>query len=341
MRSDLSGLDEVRRLGADRPRFRPREDGAERPRAGEIRLARSLGPESTVQPRLVLVLRVEPGLDYAEVCLLSNERDMMSDRDVLLPQQQTHLPFDLVAELDLAAPIYLIQACEYFGQVESARLLAQLRRAVSGEFQVFDPGERGVAIRGPHDPRWAFKEVELAHLQGLSSRCANDVLEGRSRVRTVIDPALLDQTIHQASQNSPTLTEELIAISEASQGAIASPDQIRVLMEFIDKWVRVDPTLQLAIQPLLEAAVSSASFQRCATDIRYSPEREAALGEVNQQLGGILASLVVANDTGALMRLLTSEQAWKNPIATGRLATISIPGHEPRYAEARYLRRAA
>jgi len=308
--------------------------------AGEIRLARPLGSDLTLQARLVLVLKVEPGLDYAEVCLLSNERGMMPDHDVLLRRQETHLPFDLVAQLDLAAPIYLIQACECFGQVDSVELLAGLKRVAAGDFSVPGLGERGTPIRGPRDPRWAFKEAELAHLQELSSRCANDVIEGRSTVRTVIDPALLDETIQRPSPDPSTLNEQLLLLSEASQGALASPDQIDALMLALEAQLAADPTLLVAIQPLLEAAISDSSLVRCAAEIQYSPPRESALGEADRQLGGILAALVAAN-TGALMRLLTSEHAWKHPLAAGRQATISIPGHEPRFAEACYLRRAA
>ena len=326
-------LEAIRASALNRERFRPREDRGELPRAGDIRLVRSLDPSSQEIQRLVLVLRVRKELNYAEVCLMSNEQDMMSDFDALLSRHETGLPFDLVAELDLVAPIYLIQACSLFGRIESTALIDDLLAATAGDLDRLRPSDRGLPIRGPEDPRWALKEDELSLLQELSHRCARDIVEGSTEFRTVVDPALTTEAMSSLSEDPVKVTEDLLAISEAAQGAVASPRKINELLERLADLFAIDPTLQLAMQPLLEASLSLAAPSSSAEEVSFSPTRSSLVEEASEELNLILSGLK-ASWSGSLLRVLTADSAWSEGLSTDTLVTVHIPGQDPLYADA-------
>lgn len=133
--------------------------------AGDIRLALSL--DKTLQC-FVLVLAVHS--EFLVVCLLSNEKDMMSDYDVLLSRDRTLLPYDLVAQTDLTSRIYPIQARKFFGLLD-AEMVSSLVHASNGDFSGIESSLRGMPIRGKSDPRWKNKKHELMVLQDLSREC--------------------------------------------------------------------------------------------------------------------------------------------------------------------------
>jgi hypothetical protein len=279
MPPDRRLLDSIRGQTASRQRFKPREDRGELPRVGEIRLARAL---STPAQRLVLVLRVRAELNYAEVCLLSNESDMMSDFDVLLNRSETGLPFDVVAQLDLAAPVYLIQASDLFGCVRSETLVQELEAASGGDVQSLSPGVRGTAIRGPADPRWGYKEAELSSLHVLSRECAQDLSEGKTQPRTVIDPALLDEVVSSQGPDPLEGMQGLLAVSAVAQGGVASGMQISRLLDELETLFAVDPTFQMAIQPLLEAGLSGLAGRPTETTLEFGPGRRSAGDQIDR-----------------------------------------------------------
>jgi hypothetical protein len=125
---------------------------------GDIRKATGEG-----YPRLVVVLAVEG--DIVEICLLSNELEMQSEWDVLLPRERTGLPFHLIAETDLSAPLYAHQLGGRIGSVPE-------------DIDLEDRGDsrRGTPIRGETDPRWDWKIEELGELQDLCRVCVCDLL---------------------------------------------------------------------------------------------------------------------------------------------------------------------
>ncbi len=165
----------IRAQAAARPRFMPRAGRPGLPRAGEIRLLRAM--RGGVQ-RLAAVLSVHREPDFLEICLLSNELDMMSAYDVVLTHSETGLPFKVIAQLDLVAPVYPDQATSCFGRIASEAMVQQLLAASAGDVAGLSPALRGLPMRGPSDPRWVFKEAELATLHELSRDCLFALVEG-------------------------------------------------------------------------------------------------------------------------------------------------------------------
>jgi hypothetical protein len=336
MPPDRQLLETIRGQAVSRQRFKPREDRGERPRVGEIRLARAL---STTAQRLVLVLRVRAELNYAEVCLLSNELDMMSDYDFVLARGDTGLPFDVVAELDLAAPVYLIQTSNLFGRVRSKTLTQELEAASKGDVRRLSPSLRGMPIRGPADPRWGYKEAELSSLYQLSRECAHDLSEGKTVPRMVIDPALLDEVVSSRGADPLEGMDEFLAVSAVAHGGVASGSQISRLLDEFESLFALDPTFQIAIQPLLEAGLSGLSERPSDSAVEFRPGRRATGGELDRELGQLVAG--IASDCGSLIRLATTEAAWAEGALEGIPMTFLLAGRDPLFADARDPRRQA
>jgi len=322
-------LEAIRERAAGRPRLKPQEDRGELPQEGEIRLVRTLSGETQ---QLALVLRVQPGLNYVEVCLLSNDLDMMSDHDVNLHRAETGLPFDLMAQLDLTAPVYLIQASSVFGRLEPAHLVNEIREASQGDLGRISAGRRGAPIRGPADPRWVLKEAELEILHTLSAECSEDLLEGKTSRRAVIDPALLGPVIDRMEEDPITSMDDLLAIAEAAQGGVASADQIERLLAMAEAGQITDPTVLMAVQPLLEAAISVASPPAPKTDIVFSPGRKAASSRFDSQVNELVAA--VTPTCGHLILVVTSSSVWEEGAGPqGAPVAIYRAGSETLYAE--------
>jgi hypothetical protein len=331
-------LDLARAAASNSERFRPQDDRGGLPRVGDIRLARAL-PSSSKTQRLALVLRVNERLNHAEVCLLSNERDMASDFDVLLPRDETGLPFQLIAELDLVSPMYLIQLTDLFGQVESGPFMDGLQLASSGNFSVIKPALRGLPIRGQADPRWAFKENELSALQELSRQCTWDLVEERISARPIIDPALVAEVVDSAGADPAERTEGLILLAEAAQGGVALPEQISELLDQLQELFMADPTFQIAIQPLLEAAISATIKPPTNQEISFVPRRRESESR-RHQLGTLVAS-VAGPGSASFVRVLTTARAWEVGLSSRPWVEIEFPDRDPMYAQARDPRRAA
>ncbi|MCP4902052.1 MAG: hypothetical protein GY906_34230 [bacterium] len=335
MQPDPGLQDAISEQALVRRRFKPQEDRAEFPCDGEIRLVRGLSSETQ---RLAVVLRVCTELNYAEICLLSNEIDMMSRFDFVLARSETGLPFDVIAQLDLTAPTYLIQTSCLFGRINSDSLVKELLAASTGNVEHLSQGLRGLPIRGPADPRWGFKEAELSDLNELSHECARDLAESKTYVRTVVDPALLDEVISQPDLESLETVQDLLAIAEAAQGAVASATQISSLLDQLQDLFAMDPTLQLAMQPLLEAAISSPPPTVADTPLEFTFDREQISDEHDQEFSQLLVGLL-AQGCGTLLRMVTTETAWEKDLQTSTPWAIQIPGHDPAYIDARDPRR--
>ena len=336
MSPDRPLLETIRAQALRRERFVPQPDRGELPQEGDIRLIRAL---SSGAQRLALVVGVHSELNYAEVCLLSNEVDMMSDFDVLLRRDETGLPFDVVAEFDLTAPVYLIQASNLFARVRPEELLRQLRAASSGDIESIGPGLRGQPIQGPSDPRWEYKERELAALQEISRECSHNLVEGKAEVRTVIDPALLDEVIAETDSDPLEKSMELITIAEAALGGVASVDQMTRLLEAFHELLESDPTLQLAIQPLLEAALSSGQVATSIGSLEIA-NRKCQVDELDRAFARLLQEALTPHSS-PILRVLTTESAWTKRLDETPPIPINIPGRDRVYADVMDPRRAA
>src|SRR5205823_1255348 len=94
---------------------------------------------------------------------------------VLLGPEDTGMPFDVLLETDLVAPVWNHQ----LGPVEG-RLVAPLGSVLldpaNDDLGELDPARRGVPFRRFHDSRGAWKRQELATLQDLARPCVQELL---------------------------------------------------------------------------------------------------------------------------------------------------------------------
>ena len=120
--------------------------------------------------RLVLVRRQSAvaGRPAAAVLLLTNEAEMATDADFLLPPSATGLPYALLAQTDLYGTVWADQLRPPIGYVAPGALRVAWGLPASAEDD--SPG-RGMPLRGRLDPRWDFKVSELGELQRLTRDC--------------------------------------------------------------------------------------------------------------------------------------------------------------------------
>lgn len=139
--------------------------------AGDIRLLQSMdrpGPPS----RLVAVRSVDHRDGTASVALLSPETALAGPRDRLLRPAGTGLPYDLLLEDDVRAPVWLLQLGPALGAAHDAT----------------DTG--AAPLRDELDARWTWKEEELDALGALADDCIRQLAAGAPT--TVVDPLCLD-----------------------------------------------------------------------------------------------------------------------------------------------------
>jgi hypothetical protein len=116
--------------------------------------------QAAIVRRHVLVVALEP--EFAQVELLTNEVDLGGARDVPLPRGETGLPYDLLLERDLTAPVFRSQLGPPLGAVDPAGLEGR--------------PPAGAPIVSRRDGRWAWKLRELADLHALAAGCLRSLL---------------------------------------------------------------------------------------------------------------------------------------------------------------------
>lgn len=125
-----------------------------RVRRGDIWKAEAEGAE----PRFVYVAGDVDDHGVVQIYLISNEVDFGSTEDVLLTKADSGLPFALLIETDMEAPIWEHQLVQKIGAVPFP---AHLKPSTP----TFLP------IKGRSDPRWEWKLDELKVLQALCRDC--------------------------------------------------------------------------------------------------------------------------------------------------------------------------
>ena len=70
--------------------------------------------------RLVLVLDIDDTNKAATVCLVSNEIEFAGAADLILKPAETGLPYDAIAETDMAGPMWTFQLRDPVGSVDIA-----------------------------------------------------------------------------------------------------------------------------------------------------------------------------------------------------------------------------
>lgn len=150
------------------------------PAPGQIRRLDAMDAEAAAS-RLVLIVATDAAAAAAQVVLLTNETEMGSDTDALLPRSATGLAFDLMALTDVTGPAWYVQ----FGPVIAAidpRLIHNLADNVAG-----------TPAQGASDPRWDWKQEEHDSLMALIGECARQVID--EDPDSVVDPASLDLAV--------------------------------------------------------------------------------------------------------------------------------------------------
>lgn len=158
----------IQRRLADRERPRPRADRDIRP--GDIRRAASGGVE-----RLVLVLKVNPARENAQVTLVHATPDDATSADLVIEPSVAGTTFPIVVEAAMRGVVWV---------KDLGRLVTEVPRGVVdaclSPAQGLPAGDgmwTGLAMEGPLDARWAFKESERETLAQLCSSCTEASLE--------------------------------------------------------------------------------------------------------------------------------------------------------------------
>ncbi len=148
------------------------------PDGGEIVVVRrgrddAAGPDA----RYGLVRYVDEQGGYASVALISLEVDSAGGTDVILPPERTSLPFEVMVETDVVAPVWFEQLSGPVGAVDEATLEGVLATEFDGKPSV-PHAWRGLPLSGPDDRRWKFKLDEAKHLMALASSCVASMVDG-------------------------------------------------------------------------------------------------------------------------------------------------------------------
>ena len=78
------------------------------PRIGDLRIADPTLP-GRCDPRMVLVIGLDPEIGVADVALVSNETEFASDADVVVPAGTSGLPFDFMVEAGVVERMWCVQ----------------------------------------------------------------------------------------------------------------------------------------------------------------------------------------------------------------------------------------
>ena len=148
--------------------------GPSTPRPGEVRRLEPMDHGGS-SPHLVLVTDVDRELASASVVALSNDVEMGSDIDRLLPRGVSGLPYDLVVLPDVVGPVWFVQLGPALASVAE---------------DVADLPPAGIPLRDQKDFRWAWKERRLDQLVALTAECRYQLLDGE--LTMVVDPAAFD-----------------------------------------------------------------------------------------------------------------------------------------------------
>ncbi len=110
----------------------------------------------------------------ARIVLTNNCTEYACDWDVCVKQPDTGLTFDLLIACDLVTTVSRTQIVKTVGRLDDA-LLKPVIAAVSRDFEGISADRRGIAIRGPSDSRWGFRETELDDLYALTCLSAFNI----------------------------------------------------------------------------------------------------------------------------------------------------------------------
>lgn len=290
------------------------DDWPRPPEIGDLRIAEPIDEECG-EPRVVVVLDVDPLVASARVVLASNEVDMVTTRDLLLRTDDTDLPFDLVVEPDLVGELWWIQIGRRLGRLREP-WIHMLHEAVGGAV--------GAARRGRSAEELAcaarsFRIEEEAALGRLAIRVDDrDDAHGLGRVPVVVDPALL---VRDRTESAEAFLARLLLLSRA----VGAAEHVLIPEGGLDvnQLIRVIPELkgdlQAALRPILERGLIEPT----------SPAPEGAVFNPGRVPGPPAAEEVLADELSrsgrgscSTTRLLTTARMWTDGGSTRRPAVL-------------------
>jgi predicted NBD/HSP70 family sugar kinase len=159
--------------------------------------------------RLILIVGVDSQTDSVLAMLTTNEIEMATDQDVVMPGSRLGLPFPVVFETDLIGSLWVSQLEPPIGVIPDETLEALLRLRHGLHAPELLP-HQGLPVDGTSDPRWRFKLEELRVIQALSAACTAYLVEVSDREAATIDDEEAEQTGDEATA-IPALPEPVLA----------------------------------------------------------------------------------------------------------------------------------
>ena len=257
----------------------PAQDTAERPIArGDIRVVKPL-PWLEGSTRLAVVRRVDAERDAVgrrvdaerdavEMMLAHPWPELATDTDAVIASDDSGLPYPLVVECYVRGPVWMRQLRERVGALPES-LLQAIGDVVVDRDRTVEGVYAGPPLAGPTDPRWHFKEDEVAEWATLTDDCTGALLDGDDS--TTIEPERIDPHTYGGASD-PTSVHQIHPHLEETVHILSTR---RVAVEFQDldpealnpdRWVEClgrnsGMTAFAAVQPTLDRTLSAAGAQ--------------------------------------------------------------------------------
>ena len=284
-------------VGDDWPRF---------PQIGDLRIADPTVPGRS-DPRMVLVIGLDPEIGVADVALVSNETEFASDADVVVPAGTSGLPFDFVVEAGVVERMWCVQL---------GRLVAELGSDLARDARMGAIAEQTIAADSPRvqeedarlDQRSLFKQREQRELEALSEDCRHALGRHGAGSETVVDPVLVDLATGEPESRRIErwlAAAEILVRSQAATVPVAALSSSLETCGFGPRpW---GPDVVRALLPLVERVLADRA-PGYEGPLEIEPGRSRPSEAMDREL---MCMLSAASRRGRrTVRLLTLPEAW-------------------------------
>jgi hypothetical protein len=305
-----------------RNRIGPTEDWPRIPAVGEVRIA-SPAEVGLVDPRLVVVISVDPDRGFADVALCSNEIDLASTADVVMARGDSGLPFDVAIETDVVDRLWLHQLRGVVTRLDP-EMTGIVRRAVDTGPDAIPLELKGPAIGTRAEGLLLFKSQEhraLRVLGGVAGLPSHEI----SEPAVLIDPALFTARAEEAEEDSVLRMLGLAEVLARTPTAAVPVDALRGFLEH-SGWLdeayigHQDLDLYRSLVLLFERALADPSWSE-PREMALHPPRRSASGVAEQELRLMLGSLEPSRVTS--LKLVTDPEFWEGEF-TGSYAMAEV-----------------
>ena len=244
---------------------------------GDLRVIRSLSHRPTDR-RIGLVLRVDSANEFAEILLVHTAPELATDRDVIIPSNETSAPYDAVVQTDLRGVVWTTQLDKRVGHLAElalASVKAVDNSSMAGEHPMISAApmaelHTGIPLAGPLDRRWSFKESEGAALRALASDCTDALLD--QGLTWEVNSGLLQPELLDLANDPELLLIELLHWEQTRHLSLTDDDLDLLLASGaleLDTWLQLSDLgadLLMGLQEL---------FLRVATGVSSEAQTEA------------------------------------------------------------------